>query len=137
MSESRPATAEETAPTEEEEVNKVTHLQLAKQYRADELRSHKVFIQKSTGKHECTNCSWEYDIEKSDLMIIGGMIKPGTPFSELHSNWCCPTCHVLKSSFKEVTEEIPGLKVNQGYSLGGNSMTTGQKIPKMLSLNPC
>eukprot|EP00957_Ditylum_brightwellii_P111726 8521262-Ditylum_brightwellii.AAC.1 len=73
MSESEPATAEETAPAEEEEeeVDEATRLQLEKQRRADELRAQEVFIQRSTGKHECTNCGWEYDIEKGDSMIIG------------------------------------------------------------------
>lgn len=84
-------------------------------------------MKRSTGIHKCSNCDWEYDVNKGDSYMIGGMIKPGTPFSELPSNWRCPTCRASKDNFKEVTEEIPGFAVNQGYGFGGNSMTAGQK----------
>lgn len=118
---------EPVAVVVEEELDAATKLALEKQKRADELRSQEVFMKRSTGIHKCSNCDWEYDVNKGDSYMIGGMIKPGTPFSELPSNWRCPTCRASKDSFKEVTEEIPGFAVNQGYGFGGNSLTAGQK----------
>lgn len=98
-----------------------------KQIRADELRAQEVFMQKSTGIHKCTNCDWQYDPEKGDKNMIGGMVEPGTAFAELPSNWRCPVCRASKDSFVEVVEEIPGFEVNQGYGFGTNSWTAGQK----------
>jgi rubredoxin len=121
------AIAEAPADEPEEELDAGTKLALEKQRRADELRSQEVFMKRSTGIHKCGNCDWEYDEKKGDSFMIGGMIKPDTPYSELPSNWRCPTCRASKDNFFEVTEEIPGFEVNQGYGLGGNSMTSGQK----------
>ena len=98
-----------------------------KQKKADELRSQEVFMKRSTGIHKCSNCDWEYDPEKGDSFLIGGMIKPGTAFEDLPSNWRCPTCRASKDGFNEVVETIPGFEVNQGYGFGTNSMTSGQK----------
>lgn len=95
--------------------------------RAEELRSQEVFIKRSTGKHNCGVCDFTYDESKGDIGTIGGTIAPGTPFSELPSNWRCPTCRASKDQFNEVVEEIPGFEVNQGYGFGGNSLTSGQK----------
>lgn len=120
-------TAEPEAPEEEEPMDEATRIQLEKQRKADELRAQEVFMKKSTGKHKCTNCDFEYDEAKGDSYLIGGMIKPGTPFAELPSNWRCPTCRASKDSFQEVVEEIPGFEVNQGYGFGTNAMTAGQK----------
>ena len=110
-----------------EEMDEGTRLQIEKAKRADELRAQEVFMKKSTGKHQCTNCDWEFDETKGDSMMIGGTIKPGTTFEELPSNWRCPVCRASKDSFKEIVEEIPGFEVNQGYGLGTNSWTAGQK----------
>ena len=122
-------TAAAVDPMEEamEELDEETRRQMEKARRADELRAQEVFMKKSTGKHQCTNCDWEYDQEKGDSMMIGGTIKPGTAFSELPSNWRCPVCRASKDSFKELVEEIPGFEVNQGYGFGTNSWTSGQK----------
>lgn len=108
-------------------IDEETRKQLEKIKRADELRAQEVFMTKSTGKHKCTNCDWEYDESKGDAMMIGGMIQPGTVFSDLPSNWRCPVCRASKDSFQEVVEEIPGFEVNQGYGFGTNSWTAGQK----------
>lgn len=117
----------DSADEDEDVIDVASQLALEKQKRADELRSQEVFMKRSTGFHKCSNCDWQYDEKKGDSFMIGGMIKPDTPFSELPSNWRCPTCRASKDSFQEVTEEIPGFEVNQGYGLGGNSMTSGQK----------
>jgi rubredoxin len=120
-------TTEVDDPMAEEEMDAATRLQLEKQRRADELRAQEVFMKKSTGIHKCTNCDWQYDETKGDAMMIGGQIQPGTAFDDLPSNWRCPVCRASKDSFAEVVEEIPGFEVNQGYGLGGNSMTSAQK----------
>ena len=121
------APADSAGKDEEEDIDVGNKMALEKQRRADELRSQEVFMKRSTGFHKCSNCDWQYDEKKGDSFMIGGMIKPDTPFNELPSNWRCPTCRASKDSFQEVTEEIPGFEVNQGYGLGGNSMTSGQK----------
>ena len=75
-----------------EEMDDATREMMEKVKRAQLLREQEVFMKKSTGKHKCTNCDWEYDQEKGDSMMIGGMIKPGTAFAELPSDWRCPVC---------------------------------------------
>ena len=121
------ATMEEAEEEEEEPMDAATKLQMEKQKKADELRAQEVFMKRSTGVHKCSSCDWEYDPEKGDSFLIGGMIKPGTAFEDLPSNWRCPTCRASKDSFSEVVETIPGFEVNQGYGFGTNSMTSGQK----------
>ena len=110
-----------------EEMDEATREMMEKQRRAQELREQEVFMKLSTGKFLCTNCDWEYDEEKGDSMMIGGMIKPGTKFEETPSDWRCPVCRASKDAFNEVVEEIPGFEVNQGYGFGTNSWTAGQK----------
>ena len=127
---STPAAVAEAAETEEEEdepMDEATRIQLEKQKKADELRAQEVFMKKSTGRHRCTNCDFEYDEAKGDSYLIGGMVQPGTAFADLPSNWRCPTCRASKDSFQEVVEEIPGFEVNQGYGFGTNALTAGQK----------
>jgi len=131
MSESEESTTSSVATIEEEEeevpMDAATKLQMEKQKKADELRAQEVFMKRSTGIHKCSNCDWEYDPEKGDSFLIGGMIKPGTAFEDLPSNWRCPTCRASKDGFNEVVETIPGFEVNQGYGFGTNAMTSGQK----------
>ena len=121
--------ATQVDPMEEalDEIDSETLKQMEKARRAQELRDQEVFMKKSTGKHKCTNCDWEYDVTKGDSMMIGGMIKPGTAFAELPADWRCPVCRASKDAFQEVVEEIPGFEVNQGYGFGTNSWTSGQK----------
>ena len=116
MSETEEATPPPTE-TEEENLDPAQKLALEKQRRADELRAQEVFMKRSTGIHKCSNCDWEYDPAKGDSFLIGGMIKPGTPYEELPSNWRCPTCRASKDSFVEVVEEIPGFEVSGFCSL--------------------
>jgi len=127
---SEPAPAATAAVEEDVEISPMdaaTREMEEKIRRADELRSQEVFIKRSTGKHNCGVCDYTYDETKGDIGTIGGTIQAGTPFSELPSNWRCPTCRASKDNFEEVVEEIPGFAVNQGYGFGGNSMTAGQK----------
>eukprot|EP00538_Stauroneis_constricta_P009529 CAMPEP_0119565748 /NCGR_PEP_ID=MMETSP1352-20130426/31029_1 /TAXON_ID=265584 /ORGANISM="Stauroneis constricta, Strain CCMP1120" /LENGTH=199 /DNA_ID=CAMNT_0007614733 /DNA_START=84 /DNA_END=683 /DNA_ORIENTATION=- len=124
-----PPAVEEKDPMEEamEEMDEATLEAIAKAKKADELRAQEVFMKKSTGKHKCSNCDWEFDETKGDSMMIGGMIKPGTPFAELPADWRCPVCRASKDAFEEVVEEIPGFEVNQGYGFGTNAWSSGQK----------
>jgi len=115
------------ADEDDEPMDEATRIQRAKMKKVQELKAQEVFIQKSTGKHQCTTCDWEFDESKGDAYMIGGMVQPDTPFADLPSNWRCPTCRASKDNFKEITEEIPGFEVNQGYGFGGNSMTGGEK----------
>jgi rubredoxin len=124
---SEPKLDDPMAQAEEELMDAETLKQLEKQRRAQELREQEVFMKKSTGKHLCKNCEWEYDEVKGDSMMIGGMVKPGTKFEDLPSNWRCPVCRASKDNFLELVEEIPGFEVNQGYGFGTNSWTAGQK----------
>jgi len=124
---SAPVASIEEEAEEEEPMDAATKLQFEKQKKADELRAQEVFMKRSTGLHKCSNCDWEYDPEKGDSFLIGGMIQPGTNFEDLPSNWRCPTCRASKDNFEEVVETIPGFEVNQGYGFGTNSMTTGEK----------
>lgn len=110
-----------------EEVDDATREQLEKQRRSQELREQEVFMKLSTGKHQCSNCDWEYDVTKGDSMMIGGMIKPGTEFDSMPSDWRCPVCRASKDAFNEIVEEIPGFEVNQGYGFGTNSWSAGKK----------
>jgi rubredoxin len=114
-------------PMSESLVDIETMKQLEKARRAQELRDQEVFMKKSTGKHQCSNCDWIFDITKGDSMMIGGQIKPNTPFVDTPSNWRCPVCRASKDSFVEIVEEIPGFEVNQGYGFGTNAWTAGQK----------
>jgi len=119
-----------SSPTEPEQASPMDAATLEmeeKMRRADELRAQEVFIKRSTGKHNCGVCDFTYDEAKGDMGTIGGTVGPGTAFSDLPSNWRCPTCRASKDQFNEVVEEIPGFEVNQGYGFGGNSMTSGQK----------
>jgi len=124
---SDPATAVADVDENGEPVDEATRVMLAKMKKVKELKSQEVFIKRSTGKHKCTTCDWEFDEIKGDAYMIGGLIQPGTNFAELPSNWRCPACRTSKDNFKEITEEIPGFEVNQGYGFGGNSMTGGEK----------
>mmetsp|Transcript_25784 Transcript_25784/g.29478 ORF Transcript_25784/g.29478 Transcript_25784/m.29478 type:complete len:188 (-) Transcript_25784:108-671(-) len=114
-------------PMESASMDSETSTAMEKARRAEELRAQEVFMQRSTGKSLCLNCDWVYDETKGDSMMIGGMVKPGTAFGELPSNWRCPVCRASKDSFEDEVIEIPGFEVNQGYGFGTNSWTAGQK----------
>jgi rubredoxin len=118
---------EALAEDEDDGMDDATREMMRKARRADELREQEVFMKKETGKHQCSNCEWEYDPLVADSKMIGGMIAPGTAFEELPANWRCPVCRASKDSFNPVVLEIPGFAVNQGYGFGTNSWTSEQK----------
>ena len=121
------STATTTATDMEDPMTAAMSEQEEKFRRAQELRAQEVFIQKTTGKHECRNCGFIYDETKGEQGVIGGTIPPNTSFEDLPLNWRCPTCRASKDSFKALSEVIPGFAVNQGYGFGGNSLTSSQK----------
>lgn len=41
--------------------------------------------------------------------------------------WNCPVCGAEAKTFQVQETEVAGFAVNQGYGLGTNSMTSGQK----------
>ena len=127
MSSEPPPSSTTTDPMEEATMDAETLKQLEKQRRSQELREQEVFMKRSTGKFKCSNCDWEFDETKGDSMMIGGMVKPGTKFEDLASNWRCPVCRASKDSFAEVVQEIPGFEVNQGYGFGTNAWSAEQK----------
>ena len=130
MTENPSGDTESTAVAEDasdEPMDEATRIMREKMKKVEALKAQEVFIKRSTGKHKCLTCDWEYDEAKGDSYMIGGLIQPNTPFADVPSNWRCPTCRASKDNFQEITEEIPGFEVNQGYGFGGNSLTGGQK----------
>mmetsp|Transcript_7601 Transcript_7601/g.10708 ORF Transcript_7601/g.10708 Transcript_7601/m.10708 type:complete len:227 (+) Transcript_7601:3-683(+) len=81
-----------------------------------------VFARRKTGRWECDNCGFTYNPNDGF-----GAIPPGTPFQDLPATFRCPQCMVSKDRFEEEFEEIAGFAENQGYGLGFNTMTSGQK----------
>mmetsp|Transcript_17424 Transcript_17424/g.31413 ORF Transcript_17424/g.31413 Transcript_17424/m.31413 type:complete len:199 (+) Transcript_17424:58-654(+) len=81
-----------------------------------------VFARRKTGRWECSNCGWYYNPNDGF-----GAIAPGTTFQDLPASFRCPQCMVSKDKFEEEFEEIAGFAENQGYGLGFNTMTSGQK----------
>jgi rubredoxin len=124
---SEPTSEDRSDPMASATMDAETQKQLEKMRRAQELREQEVFMKKSLGKSTCKNCDWVYDETKGDVMMIGGMVQPGTPFADLPSNWRCPVCRASKDSFEEQVEEIPGFAVNQGYGFGTNAWSSQQK----------
>mmetsp|Transcript_74046 Transcript_74046/g.176304 ORF Transcript_74046/g.176304 Transcript_74046/m.176304 type:complete len:199 (-) Transcript_74046:127-723(-) len=81
-----------------------------------------VFARRKTGLWECSNCGWKYNPSEGF-----GAIPPDTLFQDLPANFRCPECMVSKDKFQEEFEEIAGFAENQGFGLGFNTMTAGQK----------
>ncbi|CAM6093560.1 unnamed protein product [Calypogeia fissa] len=78
----------------------------------------------NSGKNECRSCGYVYNSEKGDPNYP---IPGGVAFSDLPTDWRCPTCGAAQSYFQSKGVEVAGFVQNQNYGLGGNSMTEGQK----------
>ena len=48
-------------------------------------------------KYVCTVCGYVYDPALGDPEHD---IAPGTPFSQIPDDWCCPDCGVSKADFE-------------------------------------
>jgi hypothetical protein len=46
---------------------------------------------------------------------------------DLPGDWQCPVCGAERQTFQVSEKEIAGFAANQGYGLGTNSMTGGEK----------
>jgi rubredoxin len=77
-----------------------------------------------SGEHECQSCMYTYVPKIGDDFYP---ISAGTQFKDLPGDWRCPTCGAEKSKFKNMGKEVAGFEQNQGYGLGTNSMTGGEK----------
>jgi rubredoxin len=76
-------------------------------------------------RFECRACGYKYNPAKGDPK---NKIIAGTPFTVLPTTWRCPSCGAKKTLFTNIgTTETAGFKENQGYGLGVNTMTQGQK----------
>jgi rubredoxin len=76
-------------------------------------------------RFECRACGYKYNPNKGDPK---NKIIAGTPFTVLPETWKCPACGAKKGAFVNIgTTETAGFKQNQGYGLGVNTMTQGQK----------
>ena len=50
-------------------------------------------------KYQCGPCGYIYDLAEGDP---DGGIAPGTPFTDLPDDWCCPICGVTKDMFEKI-----------------------------------
>ena len=65
-----------------------------------------------------------YDPKKGDPEYP---VSAGVQFKALPEDWLCPTCGAAPKTFKNLGKEVAGFEQNQGYGLGTNSMTGGEK----------
>ncbi|PNH12469.1 Rubredoxin [Tetrabaena socialis] len=91
---------------------------------ADKLRAAEKFMVIGSGGATCKSCGYEYKPEKGDPDFP---VPPGMAFPSLPEDYICPTCGAPKAQFESNSKVVAGFAQNQGYGLGGNSMTEGQK----------
>ncbi|CAI5998700.1 unnamed protein product [Closterium sp. NIES-64] len=90
-------------------------------------REEEKFAVINTGKWECKSCGYIYDQFKGDPVYP---IAPGVSLKERSEDWLCPSCGSSPSSFGSLSKELAGFAQNQGYGLGGNSLTSSKKDDK-------
>ncbi|KAL0050283.1 hypothetical protein WJX82_008082 [Trebouxia sp. C0006] len=95
-----------------------------KQAEQERLRKAEKFMKIGTGQAECVACGYQYDPKKGDSEYP---VSPGTKFENLPNDWQCPICGAEARTFQSRARVIAGFAENQGYGLGGNSLTSGQK----------
>jgi rubredoxin len=114
--EGTPAVAEIEDVIEKERQEKLRKIQ--------ELKEQEKFMRLGTGTYECQDCGFKYEAKAGDPEYP---IAPGTQFADLPEDWSCPVCGAPKGKFETDGVEVSGFEVNQGYGLGTNAMTSGQK----------
>lgn len=77
-----------------------------------------------SGEHQCQSCLYIYDPKKGDPEYP---VSAGVQFKALPEDWLCPTCGAAPKTFKNLGKEVAGFEQNQGYGLGTNSMSGGEK----------
>ncbi|KAG6401113.1 hypothetical protein SASPL_137958 [Salvia splendens] len=105
------------APTEDKEPEPESNL--------DARRFEEKFAVVNTGIYECRSCGYKYSESAGDPSYP---IPPGLPFEKLPEDWRCPTCGASQSFFESKRMEIAGFEQNQQFGLGGNALTSGQKL---------
>lgn len=91
----------------------------------DKRRLEEKFAVVNTGIYECRSCGYKYEETAGDPSYP---IPPGLPFDKLPEDWRCPTCGASQSFFESKSMEIAGFAQNQQFGLGGNALTSGQKL---------
>ena len=76
------------------------------------------------GDWQCQSCMYEYKPKVGDDFYP---VSAGTQFKDLPDDWRCPTCGAEKLKFKSLGKQVAGFEQNQGYGLGTNAMTEGEK----------
>ncbi|GAQ83021.1 hypothetical protein KFL_001330030 [Klebsormidium nitens] len=79
---------------------------------------------KESGKFECNSCGYEYKPEEGDSSYP---VSRGTEFKDLPEDWQCPICGAAREGFVNKGVQLSGFVQNQGFGLGGNSLTSNQK----------
>lgn len=79
---------------------------------------------RESGKFECNSCGYQYKPEEGDPSYP---VSKGTEFQSLPEDWQCPICGASRDSFVNKGVQLSGFVQNQGFGLGGNSLTTNQK----------
>jgi len=79
---------------------------------------------RESGKFECNSCGYEYKPEEGDSSYP---VSRGTEFGNLPEDWQCPICGASRDSFVNKGVQLSGFVQNQGFGLGGNSLTSNQK----------
>lgn len=77
-----------------------------------------------SGMWECQACSYVYTEKDGDPEFP---VAKGTSWKNLPEDWYCPTCGGPKNMFRSKSKQVAGFSQNQGYGLGGNTLTEGQK----------
>ncbi len=77
-------------------------------------------------RYECRACGYIYEPEKGDSKH---QVAPGTPFTQLPSDWRCPVCGVRTSQFANIGPlgKASGFQENLSFGLGVNKLTPAQK----------
>ncbi|CEL93822.1 unnamed protein product [Vitrella brassicaformis CCMP3155] len=94
-----------------------------KQIEVLELKEKEKFITESTGDYQCRNCGYVYRWKQGD----GIYLKANTKWEDVPTWWKCPNCKAPKNYFNPITRTIAGFADNQGYGIGTNTLTAGQK----------
>lgn len=111
-------------PEDEVDIENPESTLAQKQAEQERLRKAEKFMKIGTGQAECVACGYSYDPKKGDSEYP---VSPGTKFENLPNDWQCPICGAEARTFQSRARVIAGFAENQGYGLGGNSLTSGQK----------
>eukprot|EP00238_Polyblepharides_amylifera_P000958 CAMPEP_0196570616 /NCGR_PEP_ID=MMETSP1081-20130531/752_1 /TAXON_ID=36882 /ORGANISM="Pyramimonas amylifera, Strain CCMP720" /LENGTH=192 /DNA_ID=CAMNT_0041887157 /DNA_START=112 /DNA_END=690 /DNA_ORIENTATION=+ len=89
-----------------------------------EFRPVEKFAVIDSGLWECKSCQYIFNESVGDPDFP---VAAGTPFKSVPEDYQCPVCGAEKNLFSSKSKTIAGFAENQGYGLGTNGMTSGQK----------